>query len=151
MDGFYASIPFIHPERHTGTGRTYKLHAERWNRSLLVMRWQGTVDQYQWLLHSWTLKCAFILVMMALSSATWLQYPFASSAYWCSCLQSDSNLRLLSHPFLLCRINAIYSSCLRLTRQSSSPANWKVGGSIPGCSSLHAKVSLGKILNLKLL
>lgn len=53
--------------------------------------------------------------------------------------------------FLLCRINAIYSSCLRLRRQSSSPANWKVGGSIPGCSSLHAKVSLGKIQNLKLL
>lgn len=46
--------------------------------------------------------------------------------------------------FLLCRINAIYSSCLRLRRQSSSPANWKVGGSIPCCSSLHAKVSLAR-------
>lgn len=36
-------------------------------------------------------------------------------------------------------------------RQSRSSTNWKAGGSNPGCSSLHANVSLGKILKHKLL
>lgn len=29
--------------------------------------------------------------------------------------------------------------------------NWRLGGLIPGCFGLHAKVSLGKILNAELL
>lgn len=43
--------------------------------------------------------------------------------------------------------HVLLSWCLRLQRENRSVTNWKVGDLIPGSFSLHAEVSLGKMLN----